>query len=112
LKRVLAFAAFVAVTTGAALAVAVPPSAMAANASNFDGKTVTTTGTVKGFQVSSTMMGPVAGYQLCDASKCIVVLDQTNHAQTNGKTATVTGTFHATFKTPKKTFTNALVISK
>jgi hypothetical protein len=112
MRRILAFAAFVAVTTGAALAVAVPPSAMAGNPSNFDGKTVTATGTVKGFQTSSTMMGTVAGYQLCDSMKCIVVIDESNHAQTNGKTATVTGTFHATFKGPRKTFTNALVMSK
>jgi hypothetical protein len=111
MRRLIALTAFVAMTTGVALAVAVPPSAIAGNPSNFDGKTVTATGTVKGFQTSSTMMGTVAGYQLCD-TKCIVVIDESNHAQTNGKTATVTGTFHATFKGPRKTFTNALVISK
>jgi hypothetical protein len=111
-RGLLAIAAFVAATTAAALAIAVPPSAMAGNPQNFDGKTVTATGTVKNFQTSTTMMGPVAGYQLCDSSKCVVVIDQANHAQTNGKSATVTGVFHATFKGPRKTFTNAIVIAK
>lgn len=111
MRRILALAGFFAATTAAALAATVAPSAIVASPSTFDGKTITVAGSVKGFQTSSTMMGTVAGYQLCDTA-CIVVIDQKNHAQTNGSKATVTGTFHATFKTPKKTFTNALVISK
>jgi hypothetical protein len=111
MRRVLAFAAFFAVTAAAALAATVAPSAIVASPSSFDGKTITVAGSVKGFQTSSTMMGTVAGYQLCDA-KCIVVIDESNHTQTNGQTATVTGTFHASFKGPRKTFTNALVIPK
>jgi hypothetical protein len=41
-----------------------------------------------------------------------VVIDKGNHAQTDGNVATVTGTFHATFKGPRKTFTNAVVLEK
>jgi len=92
-------------------AAALAPSAIVASPSTYDGKTVIVSGKVSNFQTSQTMMGTVAGYQLCDA-KCVVVIDQTNHAQTNGSTATVTGTFHVTFKAPRKTFTNAIVITK
>ena len=111
MRRFLALAAFFAVTSAAALAATVAPSAIVAAPSSFDGKTITVAGSVKGFQTSSSMMGTVAGYQLCDTS-CIVVIDESNHAQTNGSKATVTGTFHATFKGPRKSFTNALVIGK
>jgi hypothetical protein len=94
-----------------ALAAALAPSAIVGSPSTYDGKSVTVTGKVANFQTSQTLMGSVAGYQLCD-TKCVVVIDETNHAQTNGSNATVTGTFHATFKAPRKTFTNAVVISK
>lgn len=94
-----------------ALAAALAPSAIVGSPSTYDGQTVTVTGKVTNFQTSQTPMGTVAGYQLCD-TQCVVVIDESNHAQTNGSSATVTGTFHATFKTPRKTFTNAVVISK
>jgi hypothetical protein len=110
-RRLALFAAFVLAATSAAIAASLAPSAIVASPSTFDGKTVTVTGKVSSFQTSSTMMGPVAGYQLCDA-KCVVVIDESNHAQTNGSQATVTGTFHATFKGPRKSFTNAVVIAK
>lgn len=109
--RRLAFAIFLAIAPIAAAAAALSPSALVAGASSYDGKTVTVTGKVSNFQTSSTMMGTVAGFQLCDA-KCIVVIDQTNHARSNGSTATVTGTFHVTFKGPRKTFNNAVVIGR
>lgn len=90
---------------------ALAPSAIVASPSTYDGQTVTVTGKVTNFQTSQTPMGTVAGYQLCD-TQCIVVIDESNQSQTNGSSATVTGTFHATFKSPRKTFTNAVVISK
>jgi len=111
-KVLFAIAAFTALGTAAAVAATVTPTALATAPATYDGKTVTAAGTVKDFQTSRTLMGTVAGYQLCDASKCIVVIDQQNHPQSNGATATVTGTFHATFKGPKKTFNNAIVIAK
>jgi hypothetical protein len=92
-----------------AAAGALAPSAIVADPSMYDGKSVTVTGKVSNFQVSSTPMGQVAGFQLCD-SKCVVVIDKTNHSLSNGAMATVTGTFHTTFKGPRKTFTNAVVI--
>jgi lipocalin len=112
MKHVLAFAVLTTLTFGSAVAATtLAPSAIAADPSTYDGKTVTVSGKVEHFQTSSTLMGTVAGYQLCDA-KCIVVIDKGNHAQTDGNVATVTGTFHATFKGPRKTFTNAVVIEK
>jgi lipocalin len=111
-RTALTLAAFILTSSIAAVAAdAVAPSAIVASPSTYDGKTVTVSGKVSNFQTSKTMMGSVAGYQLCD-SECIVVIDETNTAQTNGSTASVTGTFHATFKAPRKTFTNAVVISK
>lgn len=105
-------AAFIITSSLAAVAASVlAPSAIVASPSTYDGKTVTVSGKVANFQTSQTLMGSVAGYQLCD-TKCVVVIDQTNHAQTNGSNATVTGTFHATFKGPRKSFTNAVVIAK
>jgi hypothetical protein len=111
MRRALALAAFLGAASAAAIAATLAPSSIVANPASFDGKSVTVTGKVTGFKTSATPMGTVAGYQLCDA-KCIVVIDQTNHAQSNGSQATVTGTFHATFKGPRKTFTNALVIAR
>ena len=102
----LALAAAPAIALAAA---ALNPSTIVASPSTYDGKSVTVAGKVTGFQTSSTPMGTVAGFQLCDA-KCVVVIDKTNAARTNGSMATVTGTFHAMFKGPRKTFTNAVVI--
>ena len=93
------------------LAAAVAPSAILANPSSYDGKTVTVSGTVQHFQTSRTPMGTVAGFQLCD-SKCVVVIDKTNQSHSDGAAATVTGTFHVTFKGPRKSFNNAIVVGK
>jgi hypothetical protein len=104
-------AAFLSAAPVLALAAgALAPSAIVANPATYDGKSVTVTGKVSNFQTSSTPMGQVAGFQLCD-SKCIVVIDKTNKSHSNGSTATVSGTFHVTFKGPRKTFNNAIVIS-
>jgi hypothetical protein len=107
-KRVILTVLLAAVPAIAAAA-ALAPSAIVANAASYDGRTVTVTGKVSNFQVSSTPMGQVAGFQLCDA-KCVVVIDKTHQSRTNGATATVTGTFHVTFKGPRKSFNNAVVV--
>jgi hypothetical protein len=96
---------------GVALAAALAPSTIVASPSSYDGKTVTVSGKVANFQTSSTMMGRVAGFQLCD-SKCVVVIDEKNMSRSNGSIATVTGTFHVTFKGPRKSFNNAVVIGR
>lgn len=110
MRRTLLTAIFAAVPA-AALAAVLAPSTILAGPSSYDGKSVTVTGKVTGFQTSQTMMGKVAGFQLCDA-KCVVVVDQSAQSRTNGATATVTGTFHTTFKAPRRTFSNAVVIPK
>jgi len=93
----------------AMLAGTLAPSAIVADPTSYDGKTVTVTGKVTHFQTSSTPMGTVAGFQLCDA-KCVVVIDKTNQSHSDGASATVTGTFHVTFKGPRKTFNDAVVV--
>lgn len=87
----------------------VAPSALVASSSTYDGQTVTVTGTVQNFMSKTTAMGHFSGYQLCD-TKCINVIDKTNQQHSNGTTATVTGMFHASFKAPHKTWSNALLI--
>jgi hypothetical protein len=107
--RRLCLAAIFATLPAVALAAALTPSTLVANPSSYDGKTVTVTGKVSNYQHSSSMMGMVAGFQLCD-SKCIVVIDKTNQSRSNGSSATVTGTFHVSFSGPHKTFKNAVVV--
>jgi hypothetical protein len=85
------------------------PAVIVSSPSMYDGKSVTVSGKISNFQVSNTPMGQVAGFQLCD-SKCIIVIDKTHRSRTNGSTATVSGMFHVTFKGPRKTFSNAVVI--
>jgi len=93
------------------IAVAITPSAIVSSPTTYDGKSVTVTGKVSNYQTSSTPMGPVAGFQLCD-SKCVVVIDKTDQSRSDGATVTVSGRFHVTFKGPRKTFNNAIVISR
>ncbi len=85
------------------------PSALVAAPASYDGKSVSVTGTVAKYQTSKTFLGPVAAFQLCDSS-CIVVIDETATAHKDGDTASVTGTFQTTFKGPKRSFKNAVVI--
>ncbi len=110
MRRVLLTALLGSIPT-VALAAALVPSTILANPSSYDGKSVTVTGKVAHFQSSSTPMGPVAGFQLCD-SKCVVVIDKTNQSRSDGAPATVTGTFHVSFKGPRKTFSNAVVVGR
>lgn len=104
-------AALLALVPAIAAAAAIAPSTILANPASYDGKSVTVTGKVTHFQTSSTPMGTVAGFQLCD-SKCVVVIDKTNQSHSDGASATITGMFHVTFKGPRKTFNNAIVIGR
>jgi hypothetical protein len=103
--------ALLALVPAIAAAAAIAPSTILANPTSYDGKSVTVTGKVAHFQTSSTPMGTVAGFQLCD-SKCVVVIDKTNTSHSDGASVTVTGTFHVTFKGPRKTFNNAIVVGR
>ncbi len=102
-------ALFVAGCAVAAIAADLTPSDILANPSNYEGKAVTVSGKVSNFQRTRTMMGTVAGFQLCD-TKCIVVIDEKNAARTNGQQTTVSGTFYKTFKGRKRSFNNAVVV--
>jgi hypothetical protein len=85
------------------------PSALIAGASTYNGQTVTVGGKVSNFMSKSTALGQFTAFQLCD-SQCVNVLDKTSQAHGNGTMATVTGTFHSTFKAPHKTWTNTVTI--
>jgi hypothetical protein len=88
---------------------AVAPSAILANPTVYDGKAVTVAGTVSHVQTSKSMFRTVTGFQLCD-TQCVVVIDETNASRKNGDKATVSGTFQSTFKGPKRTFKNVVVV--
>ena len=85
------------------------PSAILADPSSYDGKSVTVAGTVANFQTSKTPMGTVAAFQLCD-DKCVVVIDEKNTPRHNGDKVTISGTFQTTFKGPRRSFHNVVLI--
>jgi hypothetical protein len=95
--------------TLSALAATLTPSAILANPSSYDGKAVTVSGTVSDVQTSKSMTRTVTGFQLCD-TKCIVVIDETNATHQNGENATISGTFQTSFKGPRKTFNNVVLV--
>ncbi len=94
-----------------ASAATMTPSEVVAKAASLDGATVTVSGKVEKFQRTSTLMGTISAFQLCD-SVCVVVIDQKNRSQQNGQTATVTGSFHVQYKGPRRSFKNVVMISK
>jgi hypothetical protein len=85
------------------------PTAILASPSEFDGKSVSVAGSVAKYQTNKTMMGTVAAFQLCDA-KCIVVVDETNTLHKDGDKVTVAGTFQTTFKGPRRSFNNVVLV--
>jgi hypothetical protein len=101
--------AFVTAAILPAAAADLTPSAILANPSSFDGKSVSVAGSVAKYQTSKTLMGTVAAFQLCDA-KCVVVIDETNTAHKDGDTITVAGTFQTAFKGPRRSFKNVVLI--
>jgi hypothetical protein len=74
----------------------VTPSALAGDASTYDGQTVSVSGTVKNPQIRKTRRGEAVMYQLCDSS-CIHVFQFGNTAVTDGSTVTQTGMFRMSF---------------
>ncbi|HEY2473245.1 MAG TPA: hypothetical protein VGI19_00445 [Candidatus Cybelea sp.] len=86
------------------------PSTVAGAPATYDGQTIRVAGTVQNVKSRNTeALGEVTAFQLCD-TRCIHVLDKTNQTRSDGASATVTGTFHETFKAPKKTWNNVLII--
>jgi hypothetical protein len=85
------------------------PSQLVANPASYEGKAVTVSGTVEHFQKTKSLFKTVSGFQLCD-TQCIVVVDETNAAHSDGEKTSVSGTFQQNFKGPKRSFKNVVVI--
>lgn len=110
IARALILGGVVALLTAASSAAqTLAPSTILANTAAYEGKAVTVTGTVGHLQKNRTMFRTVTGFQLCD-TKCVVVIDEKNAPYTNGQKATVSGTFQSTFKGPKRSFDNVVLI--
>jgi hypothetical protein len=92
-----------------AFAADLTPSAILASPATYEAKDVSVAGTVAKYQTTKTMMGTVAAFQLCD-EKCIVVIDETATAHKDGDKVTVAGTFQSSFKGPKRSFKNVVVV--
>lgn len=105
----LASALLVAVPALALAADALTPSTIVGSPSTYEGKTVTVKGTVSNFQTANSPMGTVSFFQLCDP-KCVVVIDSTKPTYKNGDQETATGMFHSTFKGPRRTFSNVVLV--
>lgn len=88
---------------------ALTPSTVVGSPSTYEGKTVTIAGTVANFQTANSPMGTVSFFQLCDP-KCVVVIDSTKPTYKNGDQQTATGTFHSTYKAPRRTFSNVVLV--
>jgi hypothetical protein len=74
----------------------VTPSALAAGSSTYDGESVNVSGTVKNPHQRATRRGHLLAYQLCDTA-CVNVVQFGDATVDDGSTASVTGTFHASF---------------
>jgi hypothetical protein len=108
-------ATYVALMAAAALTVAcghtsqsVAPSALTANPSNYDGQSVTVSGTAKNPTARQTRRGTATVYQLCD-SACINVIEFANPNVSDGSQVTVSGHFRASFGR-EHTMSNVLIV--
>jgi cytochrome c-type biogenesis protein CcmE len=96
-------------TAAVLVAAVLTPSQILSNPTSYEGQSVTVSGTVSNVQVSKSLFRTVTGFQLCD-TKCIVVIDEKNAGHHNGEQATVSGTFQQSFKGPKRSFKNVILI--
>jgi hypothetical protein len=74
----------------------VAPSALAANPSDYDGQSVTVSGTAKNPTARQMRRGTATVYQLCDTA-CINVVQFDNPNVSDGSQVTVSGHFRASF---------------
>jgi|GEM_PF-2357987 hypothetical protein len=88
----------------------IAPSALAANPSDYDGQSVTVSGTVKNPTALQRRRGTATTYQLCD-SACITVIafGDANANVSDGSQTTVSGRFRASFGR-QQMMTNVLVV--
>lgn len=92
-----------------ASAAALAPSALVANPASYEGKPVVVQGKISNIQKTHSLMGSVTGFKLCDTA-CVVVIDKTNASHTEGETAKISGTFQSSFKGPKRSFKNVVLV--
>jgi hypothetical protein len=86
------------------------PSTVVGTPATYDGQTIMVAGTVQNIKTRNTeATGQITVFELCD-TKCIHVVDKTSQTRSDNSSATVSGTFHASFKTPTKTRKNVLII--
>jgi hypothetical protein len=86
----------------------VAPSALAANPADYDGQSVTVSGTVKNPTAMQMRRGTATTYQLCD-NACITVIAFDDPNVSDGSQVTTTGRFRASFGS-KQMMTNVLIV--
>jgi hypothetical protein len=84
------------------------PSQLSSNAADYDGQSVSVTGTAKDPQSRTTRRGPMVRYQLCDTA-CINVVQFGDASVTDGSKITVSGFFRQSFGRVHK-FSNVLIV--
>jgi hypothetical protein len=86
----------------------VAPSALAANPADYDGQSVTVSGTVKNPTAMQMRRGTATTYQLCD-NACITVIAFGDTNISDGSQVTASGRFRASFGR-KQMMTNVLIV--
>jgi hypothetical protein len=84
------------------------PSQLSSNAADYDGQSVSVSGTAKDPQTRTTRRGPMVRYQLCDTA-CINVVQFGDTSVTDGSKITVSGFFRQSFGRIHK-FSNVLIV--
>ena len=103
-----AFLAAFASTVACAHTSQVAPSALAANPADYDGQSVTVSGTAKNPTAMQMRRGTATTYQLCD-SACITVIAFGDTNISDGSQVTTSGRFRASFGR-KQMMTNVLIV--
>lgn len=103
-----AFLAALASTVACGHTSQVAPSALAANPADYDGQSVTVSGTVKNPTAMQTRRGTATTYKLCDTAYITVIaFGDTNVS--DGSQVTTSGRFRASFGR-KQMMTNVLIV--
>ena len=94
---------------------ALAPSAVVANAGNYDGQTITVTGTVTALQTDvQKLHADFEQYQLCDGKasdkSCVTVIDLGRPALQEGQQTTASGMYRAAFHRGDVDVSNILIV--
>lgn len=84
------------------------PTQLSTSAADYDGQSVSVSGTAKDPHVRTTKRGQMVRYQLCD-SACINVVQFGDTSVADGTQVTVTGSFHQSFGRVRK-YSNVVVV--